>query len=169
MVVRSLRLAASLALIPAGIAACRQDTPSPVGVQTVRLALIADSEHGGKPFSTSMTQEVTSTPLYSGDPDGTGMALVTVNHGQAEVCWEVSVSDITLPATLSHIHKAAAGIRGPVVVTLSPPGANGSSAGCASGQDPDVLRDILANPELYYVNVHNADYPPGAVRGQLGR
>ena len=169
MVVRSVRLAASLALIPAGIAACRQDTPSPVAVQTVRLAVIAGSEHGGKPFSTSMTQEATSTPLYAGDPDGTGTALVTVNHGKREVCWEVSVSNITLPASASHIHKAAEGIRGPIVVGLSAPGANGTSAGCASGQDKDLLTDILTNPELYYVNVHNADFPPGAVRGQLAR
>ena len=169
MVVRSLRLAASLALIPAGIAACRQETPSLVGVQTVRLALIAGSEHGGKPFSTSMTQEVIGTPPYSGDSDGTGTALLTVNHGQGEICWEVSVSAITLPATASHIHKADAGIRGPIVVPLSAPGANGTSAGCASGLDRELLRDILTNPELYYVNVHTSDYPPGAVRGQLGR
>ena len=116
-----------------------------------------------------MTQEVTSTPPYSGDPDGTGTALFTVNHGLGEICWEVSVSDITLPATLSHIHKAAPGIRGAIVVGLSAPGANGTSAGCTSVQDKDLLTDILTNPELYYVNVHNADFPPGAVRGQLGR
>ena len=97
MVFRSLRLAASLTVIATGLAACRQETAIPVAVQTVRLALIAGAEHGGAPFSTPMTQEITSTPPYAGDPNGTGTALITVNHGQREICWEVSVSDITLP------------------------------------------------------------------------
>ena len=168
MVFRSLRLAASLAVIPAGLAACRQEAKIPVAVQTVRLALVAGAEHGGAPFSTPMTQEVTSTPPYAGDPNGTGAALITVNHGQREICWELSVSDITLPATFSHIHKAAAGIHGPIVVGLSAPDATGRSVGCASGLDEALLRDILTNTASDYVNVHTTDYPPGAVRGQLG-
>ena len=168
MVFRSLRLAASLTVIATGLAACRQETAIPVAVQTVRLALIAGAEHGGAPFSTPMTQEVTSTPPYAGDPNGTGTALITVNHGQREICWEVSVSDITLPATASHIHKAAPGVRGPIVVGLSAPDAAGRSVGCASGLDQALLRDILTNTAAYYVNVHTTDYPPGAVRGQLG-
>jgi hypothetical protein len=27
----------------------------------------------------------------------------------------------------------------------------------------------LANPAAYYVNVHTADYPDGAIRGQLAK
>ena len=168
MVYRSLKLAASLVVV-AGLTACSEAAPDPVGVQTVRLALIAGAHHGGAPFSTPMTQEVTSTPPHEGDVDGTGTALLTVNHGQGEVCWELSVADVTLPATASHIHKAAPGIRGPIVVGLSAPDASGRVSGCKSGEDRDVLRDILTNPADYYVNVHTSDYPAGAVRGQLGR
>ena len=167
MTSRFLRFAVPLTVLTAGIAACSPDAPNPVGVQTVRLAVIANAKHGGKPFETAMTQEVTSTPPYQGDVDGTGTALLTVNHGQREVCWELTVTDVTLPATASHIHKAAAGIRGPIVVSLSAPDASGRASGCIADRDRELLKDIMTNPAAYYVNVHTTDYPAGAVRGQL--
>jgi hypothetical protein len=168
MVSRFLKLAAPLTVLAAGITACSAEAPTPVGVQTVQLAVIANADHGGKSFATAMTQEVTSSPPYQGDIDGTGSALLTVNHGQREVCWELSVTDVTLPATAAHIHKAAVDIRGPIVVGLSAPDAAGHASGCVSDRDADLLRDILTNPADYYVNVHTTDYPAGAVRGQLG-
>jgi len=106
---------------------------------------------------------------YAGDPDGTGSALITVNRGQGEVCWHLSVANITLPASLSHIHRAAPGVQGPPVVTLTPPDASGASSGCKSDVDPALLNELVESPESFYVNVHNSVYPPGAVRGQLAR
>lgn len=99
-----------------------------------------------------------------GDPDGSGFALITLNAGHATVCWELTVQDIA-PATAAHIHRAPAGQPGPIVVPLSPP-TSGSSSGCTTA-DPVLIEDIIENPEAYYVNVHNAEYPAGAVRGQL--
>jgi len=32
-----------------------------------------------------------------------------------------------------------------------------------------VAKNILQHPEQYYVNVHNAEWPGGAVRGQLSK
>jgi hypothetical protein len=79
------------------------------------------------------------------------------------------VEDIALPATGAHIHSAVAGENGPVVVALVPPDETGMSEGCVSDIDMDLIKAIRQHPENYYVNVHNADFPEGAVRGQLSK
>lgn len=101
-----------------------------------------------------------------GDPDGFGLAAIRINLDTDTVCWAINVDLIMLPATASHIHEAPKGVAGAVVVTLSPPDANGRARGCTTA-DSDLLDDIAANPRDYYVNVHNEEYPAGAVRGQL--
>ena len=152
-------------ILCAVIGACASDAPTDVG--QVQLALIADADHGGAPLSTEMTTEITHTPIHFGDPDGVGVANLTINVGQGEVCWDLFVDKIRLPATASHIHRAAAGVRGGVVVGLSAPGEDGRSSGCAE-VTRELAKEILQDPASFYVNVHNADYTAGAVRGQLG-
>jgi hypothetical protein len=117
---------------------------------------------GGAPRATTLSGAEEVPPA---DPDGTGFASITLNVGQSSVCWELSVSNIA-PAFAAHIHAAPAGVNGPVVVPLSPP-TSGSSSGCAENVDPALIQAIIDRPEQYYVNVHNADFPGGAVRGQL--
>jgi hypothetical protein len=129
---------------------------------------IADADHGGRPLSTELTgaAEVPGP----GDPDGSGTATITVNPGQEEVCWEINAAGIELPATAAHIHVGAAGVAGPVVVTLSAPDASGFSSGCTTVDvNRDLAKAILKNPEDYYVNVHTSVFPAGAIRGQLSK
>ncbi|MEJ7819820.1 MAG: CHRD domain-containing protein [Rubrobacteraceae bacterium] len=101
-----------------------------------------------------------------GDPDGTGTAVVSVKPSAERLCFELSVDNIA-PATAAHVHDGPAGVAGPVVVTLTPP-SDGSSEGCVTA-DKTLLKDIKKNPTEYYVNVHNTEFPAGAVRGQLSR
>jgi glucose/arabinose dehydrogenase len=123
------------------------------------------AENDDQEFSTEMSGEL-EAPGPS-DPDGSGMANITVNLFKRQVCFALMVEDIA-PATAAHIHIAPPGEPGPVVVPLNPPPTDGSSRGCANNVDAQLLRNILRHPEQYYVNVHNADFPAGAVRGQLG-
>lgn len=159
--------AVSLTLTPMMLAGCMQEAPT--AESSVSLAVLANADHGGRPFSESLRQEVTSTPVYAGDPNGAGTALITINPGLGEVCWHTAVSDIELPATASHIHHAAAGIRGDIVIVLTPPDVTGEAVGCRSDVDSALLRDILQHPEQYYVNVHTTEFPSGAIRSQLDR
>lgn len=101
-----------------------------------------------------------------GDADGSGHATIMINYGQSRLCWSIHVTGITLPATASHIHDAPAGVAGPVFVGLSAPSSKGASSGCATVSQ-DKLKAIIQDPAGYYVNVHNADHPAGALRGQL--
>src|SRR6266498_5910500 len=87
------------------------------------LALSSVAADGGRKFTTTLTGAAEVPPA---DPDGSGTAIITLNHGQGEVCWEISVSGITLPATAAHIHVAPATAPGLVVVPLSAPDASGS-------------------------------------------
>lgn len=119
---------------------------------------------GGRPFSTPLTgAEEAPGP---GDPDGTGEVVMTLNHGQGEICFQLTVQNIA-PATAAHIHRAPFGVAGPVVVGLAPP-TSGFSSGCVS-VDRDLIKEIIQNPEDFYVNVHNTAFPAGAVRGQLSK
>ena len=136
-----------------------------LGIATVAGFAASSATAGGRPLSTDMNGA--SEVPGPGDPDGTGTAEITVNFGQREVCYELTVTNIA-PATAAHIHFAPAGVAGPVVVNFDPP-TSGSSSGCVENVDARVAKNILQNPEQYYVNVHNAEWPSGAVRGQLSK
>ena len=116
------------------------------------------------------------------DPDGIGRARVTVDEEAGEVCFTVRFNGVGTP-NRGHIHTGIAGMNGGIVVPffelIGMPAdprnddlEDGHLEGCVT-LDPAVpanaalLADIAANPQNYYVNLHNARFPGGAVRGQL--
>jgi hypothetical protein len=101
-----------------------------------------------------------------GDEDGFGFTSVTVDPAAGEICVFMFVIDIA-QASMAHIHEGATGVAGPIVVTLPTPDVDGFAEGCVSGLDATLLTAIETAPEAYYVNVHNAEFPDGALRGQL--
>ena len=121
----------------------------------------AAAQDSGRKLSTVLTG---AAEVGGGDPDGTGKATLRVNPGTGQICYTITVANLD-PVTAAHIHHAPAGVNGPVVVPLTPP-TSGSVTDCTTA-DPALARDIVTNPENYYVNVHTTVFPGGAVRGQL--
>jgi hypothetical protein len=123
------------------------------------------------------------------ETDGSGAVVTETN--QDTLCYVLEVAKVSGTENnpgapyAAHIHRGEPGSNGPVVVNLAFP-TGGDAADCvtetrvgaAPANSPVFVRDaqgvplataqeILANPDAFYVNVHNADYPSGAIRGQI--
>ena len=146
-----------------------------IGSASLLSAAIAQPvAEGGRKFSTPMSgaEEFGGSPpaLGAGDPDGSATGSITVNVGQDRVCWEFTNVTNVAPVNRGHIHKAPAGANGGIVVDFFnvAAGTQGPLTGCTTTPlGKDLLTDIIQNPSAYYLNLHNADFPAGAVRGQL--
>ncbi len=114
-------------------------------------------------FDVGMTgaQEVNAGGQFNqGDPDGFGVAKIVIDTSDSTIDWEFLIAGIATPLTGAHIHSASAGTNGGIVVDFS---AQLTGSGLA---DAD-LANVVANPANFYVNLHNADFPGGAIRGQF--
>jgi hypothetical protein len=99
----------------------------------------------------------------AGSPTGKGSAKITLNDTKGQVCFKLSWSGIGNPSA-SHIHKGAKGKAGAVVIPLF--SGTPKKSGCVSASK-SLVAAIIKTPGSYYVNVHTAKYPGGALRGQL--
>ena len=137
----------------------------------------AVADEGGRPFNTALDGLNEVPPATDGVH--TGSASLTLNQGLGEVCWQLGA--ITLPATESlpfagHIHRAPAGVNGPIVVPLFPVPEAGVSAPtsyptrtvCVPASEA-IIKEIRQNPAGFYVNLHNSTHPGGVMRGQLAK
>jgi len=144
----------------------------PLALIVTTAAAAQPVSDGGRKFTTELTgeAEVNAQGVPNlGDLDGTGSASVTINVGQRRVCWDITVAGIA-PPTRSHIHRAPATTSGGIVVSFFETAATADLNACTTTPvDRDLLKDIIQNPQDYYVNVHNADFPAGALRGQVSK
>jgi hypothetical protein len=91
-----------------------------------------------------------------------GTASVTINADHS-VTAKVVAKGMT--ATASHIHEAAAGANGPVIVPFVKTGDNTFEAPPGSKLTDAQYESYKAGK--LYVNVHSAAHPGGEIRGQL--
>ena len=131
-----------------------------LGILSVGIVLGLASTVVAEPVLFALPLEGEQEVPGPGDPDGMGMALLSIDPEASTIDWRISVDNIYVPITGAHIHQAPVGEPGPIVVDF---------AGQLNGEglvDAD-LPAIAANPANYYVNVHNKKFPDGAIRGQI--
>lgn len=114
-------------------------------------------------FAQSYSAQLTgAAEVPPGDADGTGFAVITIDGTTLRyTVWTQNIA----PATASHIHIGGPSVAGNIVVPFDH---NTLFLGSTT-ITAELASQINANPSGYYVNVHNAEFPGGAVRGQLAR
>ena len=98
------------------------------------------------------------------DVDGHG--FFTYDLDGTTFCWTLEWSGIDT-AFAAHVHRSPRNVAGPVVIPLSVGDGSGAPVSACTQIDPALAADLAANPKAFYVNVHNAACPGGAIRGQL--
>ena len=101
----------------------------------------------------------------AGDSNGRG-SFSAILDGRT-LCYGIQVKNIANPVA-AHIHPGGPRARGPVAIPLMQPatGDPGASAECVRLSRSRAAA-LKADPGNFYVNVHTAALPNGAVRGQL--
>jgi hypothetical protein len=92
-----------------------------------------------------------------------GRVEITLKPASGKVCWEFFVTQIDGRPTAAHIHKGRQGVSGPVFIPL---GTTFKREGCFAAAKSKI-NAVAAKPGAFYVNIHNAKHPAGAMRGQL--
>ena len=158
-------------------AACGKRFPTPRNTAAKRRAFAscvsavsaAQRSFAGRPL-TAILRGSKEVPLAGG---ATGTASIRLNEGQKRVCFTLTVSGLGgSPVAGAHIHRGAAGVAGDVVIPLTNLGPLDSGApakGCVQNVDVALIKAIRQNPAGFYVNIHTAQFPAGAARGQLAK
>ena len=138
-----------------------------VGLTLAMASSVGAQGGGDRAIFAVMTgaKEVDVNGEHHGDPNGRGSFSATLDGRQ--LCYGITVKNINSPVA-AHIHRGGPKVAGPVVQPLMQPatGDPGASSACVK-VSRSLARGLRRNPTRYYVNVHTADLPNGAVRGQL--
>jgi hypothetical protein len=125
-------------------------------------AQMSDMMHGdhkssGEQVSLSGSNEV---PAVTSSASGSGSVTVNADH---TVTARITVKDMT--PTAAHIHMAAPGANGPVIVPFVKQGDNTFVAAEGAKMTDEQFRAYKSGNT--YVNVHSAKNPSGEIRAQL--
>lgn len=134
---------------------------SPVSAEAVTPVYLAATLEGAN--------EVPVKGAKTGDRDGSALAIFRI-HGQ-RVDYAVRWHGLAAPSGF-HIHRGQPGENGPVTVPFfgkALPKTLHAVKGTVRVKDPGLLRRIVTNPGNWYANLHNKQFPGGAVRAQLHR
>ena len=112
-----------------------------------------------------------ATPPVAGNAGGRATLTLSGN----KLHYEITVSELSGPATMAHIHVGQPGVAGPPVYTfkIEKVGSGKLAEGDIDLSKPasktvsgDSLK-VLLNDGSAYINVHTAAHPGGEIRGQI--
>ena len=143
-----------------------------VAVVALTTAAAASSQPLARTFAVPLTSAEEVPLCGPADSSDRGVALFKILDLEAgTVAYKVVTTDLPGDIVGSpglHIHgQAPAGETAGVVQALTLTGAEVGVVAEGTFTNPQLLDAILANPQLYYVNVHSTVCPSGVVRGQL--
>jgi CHRD domain len=126
-------------------------TAATLGLAGVRSTVWTAALSSGQEVPKQSVKDAAAHGLFKGTLNG------------SKLTWKLTFSKLTGPASAAHIHMAAKGKSGNVVLALCGP--------CKSGQTGSAtvtaaVKTAFAK-HLLYVNVHTAKNPDGEIRGQL--
>jgi len=134
------------------------------------VGLVASASASGKPLHATLDWR-SVVPEGSGDPNGWGDAIVKINGGKSELCYEIQAIFFHSASTerRAAIYKGRAGEIGQAVINIGllvPPPNSYTVTGCVRASS-SLLKNIQQNPQGYYVQVNTDTQLDGALRGQL--
>jgi hypothetical protein len=98
----------------------------------------------------------------AGAPHGSGLAVITIDAFTDELCWRFSLRNVVAPTdarTYEHTGREN-GLGGERLDGAYKP------SGCVH-KPAFVLSQYEERPQEFWLSIHTAKYPAGAVRGQL--
>jgi hypothetical protein len=103
-----------------------------------------------------------------GSPNGSALGLIDVNPDTNELCWTFTQLQNVPHPTAARIFRLGAFVSQQFVTSSVgiPLGHTYKPSGCIH-EHPRVLGLVTTTPQEFYVNIHDAEYPLGAVRGPL--
>lgn len=105
-----------------------------------------------------------NVPGKGAGEEASGDFSAELDLGRGRMCYLLEVDGLG-EVTGAHIHEGGKGNTGAPVVTLQLAGPDGDDI-CVD-VDKELLANMARNKARYYVNVHTAAFPDGAIRGQL--
>lgn len=101
--------------------------------------------------------------------NASGVSQFSLNSDFSSISYSVQVEGLSGAIMGAHLHNAAAGANGPVVVDLSGDVSGNTISGTISGAALTQSLIIELLESNIYINVHTAANPNGELRGQVNR
>jgi hypothetical protein len=166
-------LAVGLTILAVGCGSKTPTTPSTTNPTQVKFtATLLPSNEVPAITNAENTGRGTGTVILNLTRDASG----AITAATADMSVDLSGFPAGTPINIMHVHNAAAGINGSIVIqsglvageiVLQNGSQNGISKTGISGFPVTTAQDMITNPANYYYNVHSTSNPGGVARGQL--